>query len=277
MEIKTRRLGSQGFGSNPIGDSGILELVNLSKSFGKLKAVNDISLTLEKGEIRGLIGPNGSGKTTIFNLISGFLRPSWGRVIWQGKSIAGQLPHVIARKGIIRTFQLTSIYSDLTALQNVVIASHLQTKMRLFEQYWGSKKSRKKERTIEEKSIGLLEFMDLEKERDRVAGELPGGTQKILAIANALAGDPRLLMLDEPLAGLNSSEKGIVMEKIKDLRDMGITIFIVEHDMKAIMNTCDRVTVINFGNKIAEATPEEVSRDSRTIEAYLGKEGFQLA
>jgi len=259
------------------GVFGMLELVNLSKDFGKLKAVNSISLSLEKGEIRGLIGPNGSGKTTVFNLISGFLRPTRGKVIWQGENIAGRLPHVIARKGLIRTFQLTSIYSELTALQNVIMGCHLQTGMGLFEQFWGSRRAQERERAIEEKAIGLLELMDLEKEKDRSAGELPGGTQKILAIAVALAGDPQLLMLDEPLAGLNTSEKTIVMEKIKILRDRGITIFVVEHDMKAIMDTCDRVTVINFGEKIAEAPPEEVSRDRRTIEAYLGREDFRLA
>jgi branched-chain amino acid transport system ATP-binding protein len=250
----------------------MLEIVNVSKEFGKLRAIDDISLNVEKGEIRGLIGPNGSGKTTLFNLISGFLRPTRGKIVWGGKNIAGESPHAIARKGIIRTFQLTSVYADFTVMQNTIMACHLQTGMSLFDQFAGSKRARQKEKTIEKTSMRLLEMMGLEQECDRVAKELPGGTQKILAIAIALAGGPKLLMLDEPLAGLNTSEKTIVMEKVKILRDRGITIFIVEHDMKAIMNTCDRVTVINFGQRIAEGSPEEVSSDRRTIEAYLGKE-----
>jgi branched-chain amino acid transport system ATP-binding protein len=255
----------------------MLELVNLSKDFGKLRAVDNVSMRIEKGEIRGLIGPNGSGKTTVFNLITGFLRPTQGRVIWQGENIAGQMPHVIARKGIIRTFQLTSIYADLTALQNVIMGSHLRTGMGLLEQYWGSKRAHEKERAIEGHALSLLELMGLKEEKDRIAGELPGGTQKILAIAVALAGGPHLLLLDEPLAGLNTGEKTIVMDKIKVLRERGITILIVEHDMKAIMNTCDRVTVINFGEKITEGTPSEVSHDKSTIKAYLGKEDFKFA
>ena len=149
--------------------------------------------------------------------------------------------------------------------------------MGLFEQFVGSKGARDKEKAIEERSMSLLELMGLEQERDRVAGELPGGTQKILAIAIALAGNPKLLMLDEPLAGLNTGEKATVMDKVRVLRDRGITIFLVEHDMRAIMNTCDRVTVINFGEKIAEGSPEDVSSDRRTIESYLGKEDYVSA
>lgn len=255
----------------------MLELVRLSKEFGKLRAVDNISLSLEKGEIRGLIGPNGSGKTTIFNLISGFLRPTSGQVIWESENTAGKPPHVIARKGIIRTFQLTSVYAELTALENTVMACHLRTGMSLFEQFLGSTSTQKKEKSIEERALSLLELMGIDKERDRIAGELPGGTQKILAIAIALASDPKLLMLDEPLAGLNATEKALVTEKIKVLRERGITIFIVEHDMKTIMNTCDKVTVINFGKKIAEGSPEEVSHDRRTIEAYLGGGGDTFA
>lgn len=250
----------------------MLELLNVAKNFGKLTAVNRISLTIEKGEIRGLIGPNGSGKTTLFNLISGFLKVSNGEVIWQGVNITRMSPHSIAKKGIIRTFQHTNIYPDLTALQNVVMSSHLQTGLGYFKQFLRSNKTKEKEKKLEEKAKEYLEMMDLDKTAYQNAGELPGGTQKILAIANALAANPQLLMLDEPLAGLNDNEKRIVMDKIKMLRNMGITILIVEHDVKSIMNTCDQVTVINFGVKIAEGSPKEVVKDKETIKAYLGKE-----
>jgi branched-chain amino acid transport system ATP-binding protein len=248
----------------------MLELINLSKDYGKLRAVSSYNLTVEEGEIKGLIGPNGSGKTTIFNLITGILKPTAGEIVFSGKRITGRPPHVVAGMGIGRTFQLTSVLSEMTVLQNVIIACHLKTGLNLFQQFWRSKKSRKKEGEIEEKSIGLLELMGILNEKDTVAGELPEGTQRILAITNALASDPRLLMLDEPVAGLNTAEKVMVMDKVKALRDQGMTVFLVEHDMKTIMTTCDRISVIHFGEKIAEGTPEEVSNDQRTIEAYLG-------
>ena len=248
----------------------MLELVGLTKDFGRLRAVNDFNLKLEKGEIRGLIGPNGSGKTTIFNLITGFLKPTSGEVIFLGQRIAHRLPHEVAHLGIARTFQLTNVFSEMTVLQNVSIACNLKTGTNPFQQFWRSRKTRDKERKIEEKALGLLELLGIAGQKETIAGELPEGTQRILAITNALASDPKLLMLDEPVAGLNTAEKVMVMDKVKALRDNGMTVFLVEHDMKTIMNTCDRISVIHFGEKIAEGNPEEVSNDQRTIEAYLG-------
>jgi len=255
----------------------VLELVRVTKHFGRLAALQDVSLSLKEGEIMGLIGPNGSGKTTLFNVISGFLRPTEGKIIWEKENITEKPPHVIARKGIIRTFQLTRILLESTALENVSIGCHIHTGMSLLDQLVRSSKTQEKEKAIEKKGLELLELMGIEKEKDIKAGALPGGTQKLLAMAIALAGEPRLLMLDEPVSGLNTREKEIIMDKIKMLREEGITIFIVEHDMKAIMNTCDRITVLDFGSKIAEGTPQEVSANQQTIDAYLGKGGYRVA
>jgi len=249
----------------------ILELVGLRKQFGELVAVDDIDLTIEEGEIRGLIGPNGSGKTTLFNLITGFIRPTRGRVIWHGHDITGQSPHAIAKKGIARTFQLTTLFKDMTALQNVVIACHLHTKIGLFQQFLRAVGTRKKERAIEEKAVGLLESVGIADVKDEIAGELPHGHQRALEIAIALATESKLLLLDEPVTGMNPIETRDMMDKIKMLRERGITILLVEHDMRAVMSTCGKITVMNFGKKIAEGTPEEVSKHEEVIEAYLGR------
>jgi len=248
----------------------ILELVGLRKQFGELVAVNDIDLRIEEGEIRGLIGPNGSGKTTLFNLISGFTRPTKGKVIWQGHNITGRLPHTIVRKRLARTFQLTTLLKEMTALQNVVMACHLHTRMGLFEQFLRGARTRKKEKAVERKAIGLLETMGMADVKDEIAGELPHGYQRALGIAIVLASEPKLMLLDEPVTGMNPVETKEMMERIKMLRDNGITILLVEHDMKAVMGTCEKITVMNFGKKIAEGSPEEISKNKGVIEAYLG-------
>jgi branched-chain amino acid transport system ATP-binding protein len=248
----------------------LLEVVNLSKHFGNLLAVDDISFTVEEGEIRGLIGPNGAGKTTLFSLISGFLQPTKGKILWKGEDLAGMLPNVVVKKGICRTFQLTTLFKELTALQNVIMGCHLHTKTGLWQQFWRTGKTRKREREIEEKAIGLLETLGIADVKDRFAGDLPHGHQRILGLAIALASEPELLMLDEPVSGMNPTEKATTMEVVRRLHDKGITIFVVEHDMKAVMSTCDKVTVMSFGKKIAEGCPEEVCNDEAVIEAYLG-------
>lgn len=246
----------------------MLELDNVAISFGRLAALKDVSLTIPKGEIRGLIGPNGSGKTTMFNVISGFLKPTSGRIRFDGHDITGLRPHKIARRGLLRTFQMTSIYREMSVLENVVIGHHLhlsqsKTPERSSADTFGGGDA-------EESATRILEFMGLSGVSDTTARLLPMGIQRVLSISTALAARPSLLLLDEPLAGLNATEKTRVAEKISALRDRGITILLVEHDVRSVLSICDRITVINFGQKIAEGTAGEVTSDRGVIEAYLG-------
>jgi branched-chain amino acid transport system ATP-binding protein len=248
----------------------ILELQGLRKQFGELVAVDDVDMRVEQGEIRGLIGPNGSGKTTIFNCITGFLHPTGGKVIWQGEDITGRPPHVVAAKGIARTFQLTNLFRDMTALQNVVMAFHLHTGVGLFGQYLMTKRTKKRHKEVEERAIEILETMGIGDVKDEIAGALPHGHQEALGVAMALATEPKILLLDEPVTGMNPSETQDMMERITRLRDSGITILLVEHDMKAVMSTCERLTVMNFGKNICEGDPAGVCSHEEVIEAYLG-------
>ncbi|MCF8069796.1 MAG: ABC transporter ATP-binding protein [Desulfobacterales bacterium] len=247
-----------------------LNVEGLFKSFGKNLVVHDIDLKLEQGEIRGLIGPNGAGKTTLFNLISGFLTPNKGKIVWQGKNITGSAPSTIVKNGIARTFQLDVLLKDMTVLQNVLIGHHLHVNIGVIAQLLGLGKVKEKEKEAMRMSLELLEFMGLLELKNEIAGELPHGHQRSLGIAIALATEPKLLMLDEPITGMNSVEALNTMKKIKCLREKGITILIVEHNMRAVMSTCDKLTVINFGQKIAEGPPENVCENSLVIEAYLG-------
>jgi len=251
---------------------GILELKGLGKNFGKNVAVNAIDLSIKKGQIRGLIGPNGSGKTTIFNLISGFIQPSRGRVYFQGEDITDLPPHIVAKKGIARTFQLAALYKEITVLENVIMACHLHVRATLWEQFWRNKRTRREESEIEDKALDLLEVMGILEIKNEIAGDLPHGHQAALGIANVLATEPKLIMLDEPVSGMNPIETAQTMERIQKVRDRGITVFLVEHDMKAVTTTCDEITCINFGNKLTEGIPDDVCRHPEVIEAYLGGE-----
>jgi len=249
----------------------ILELQGLRKQFGELVAVDDVDMSIEEGEIRGLIGPNGSGKTTIFNCITGFLHPTGGKVIWKGEDITGKPPHVVAGKGLARTFQLTNLFRDMTALQNVVMACHLHTGVGLVGQYLMTRRTKQRDEEIEEKAITILETMGIGDVKDEIAGALPHGHQEALGVAMALATEPKILLLDEPVTGMNPSETKDMMERITRLRDSGVTILLVEHDMKAVMSTCEQITVMNFGKKICEGDPEGVCSHEEVIEAYLGR------
>jgi branched-chain amino acid transport system ATP-binding protein len=250
----------------------ILELRGLSKNFGSNQAVNTIDLEVKEGQIRGLIGPNGSGKTTVFNLISGFLRPSAGRVIYQGKDITNLPPHKIVAMGLARTFQLTALFKELTVLQNVVMCSHLQSRTTLWQQFWRDKKARYTEKSVEIEARSLLDQMGIEEIAHEIAGELPHGHAAALGIANALATRPKMILLDEPVGGMNPMETNETMARIRHVRDQGITLLLVEHDMKAVLQTCDEITCINFGTKLCEGSPQTVCSHPEVVKAYLGEE-----
>jgi branched-chain amino acid transport system ATP-binding protein len=250
----------------------ILELKGLSKFFGRNLAVNDLDMEVAPGHIHGLIGPNGSGKTTVFNLISGFLRPSKGKVIWQGRDITNMPTHRITGLGLARTFQLTALFKEMTALQNVVMSCHLHTGINLWQQFRQDKKARRKAAAVEQRAMGLLEQMGIADIAHERAADLPHGYAAALGIANALATDPKIILLDEPVGGMNPTETADTMDKIKAVRDQGIAILLVEHDMNAVMSTCDKITCINFGWKIAEGTPQNVCQHPEVAKAYLGEE-----
>ncbi len=246
----------------------ILEVNNIAKRFGKLVAVKDISMAIPEGQIRGLIGPNGSGKTTTFHLISGFLKPTSGEVLFKGQPITGKTPNRIAKRGLVRTFQLTSVYRDMSVRQNVHMGHHIHANKKSAEISNNTKLPSIS--SIEDSTSWILEHMNLSDEADTPARMLPAGMQRVLSIATALAVRPNLLMLDEPLAGLNPTEKSNVAQKISGLRDYGITILLVEHDVRSVLSICDKINVINYGEKIAEGTADEITKHPAVIEAYLG-------
>jgi branched-chain amino acid transport system ATP-binding protein len=245
----------------------LLETRGLTRLFGGLAAVNNVDLAVDKGEIVGLIGPNGAGKTTCFNLLTGFLRPTRGSIVFDGESISGLKPHQIAARGLVRTFQLTTLFQEMTALENVLLGLHLHsgTSVR------GVLLSRRGFSPDEiARSREVLDFTGLAAHADQLTRNLPHGHQRVLGIAMALAAQPRLLLLDEPVTGMNLDESGRVMELVKTIRSRGTTILLVEHNMKAVMGTCERVVVLNFGQKLAEGTPAQVSTSPAVIQAYLG-------
>jgi branched-chain amino acid transport system ATP-binding protein len=245
----------------------LLEARDLTRHFGGLAAVNHVDLTVEKGEIVGLIGPNGAGKTTCFNLLSGFLRPTAGSIVFDGANITGLRPHQIAARGLVRTFQLTTLFQEMTALQNVLLGLHLHSGTGLRQLLFS-----RRDFPAHEVALGreALEFTGLAAHADQPTKNLPHGHQRVLGIAMALAARPRLLLLDEPVTGMNLDESGRVMDLVKTIRGHGTTILLVEHNMKAVMGTCERIVVLNFGQKLAEGTPGEVSTSRDVIEAYLG-------
>lgn len=248
----------------------MLEIKGLEKRFGGLTAVSSLDVLIQSGDIMGLIGPNGAGKTTVFNLITGFIRPTLGEVKMEGQDITTRNPHFIASKGIARTFQATNIFSDFTVLQNIVLACHLKAKMGFFKTVFHSPKSRRREKEVLERSRMILKLIGLETLADVRAQNLAHGHKRILGIGIALASEPKLLLLDEPLGGMNGEEVSETIRLINELWQRKITILLIEHNMRAAMSLCKRIVVLNFGRKIAEGSPVEIKENDKVIQAYLG-------
>jgi branched-chain amino acid transport system ATP-binding protein len=247
----------------------LLEIEGLTKNFGGLVAVNDFSIGVAEGEIVGLIGPNGAGKSTVFNLITGVLPATSGRIVFDGHDITRKFPDQVAKLGIGRTFQLNPLFPDFTVLQNVTSSCFLHPHSNLFQVFFGTKTYRKNEAFIKEKAEEIIRLVGLEKVKNEWARNLAHGHQKMLGVARALATKPRLLLLDEPLAGMNPGEIQYSLDAIRSMRENGITVLIVEHNMQ-ILSLCDRVVVISFGKKITEGLPQEVRANQEVISAYFG-------
>jgi branched-chain amino acid transport system ATP-binding protein len=248
----------------------VLKISGLTKNFGGLAAVSGLDISVNRGDIMGLIGPNGAGKTTVFNLITGFIRPTEGQVVFDDKDITAKNPHLIATKGIVRTFQGDNIFPDFTVLQNIILACHLRPGVGFFETVLHTAGSRRKEKDILRRSRSLLELVGLDKMADVITRNLAHGHKRILGIAIALAAEPKLLLLDEPLSGMNAAEVSETMSLIDRLWQSGLTILLIEHNMRAAMSLCQRIVVLNFGKKIAEGSPDEIKENSEVIQAYLG-------
>lgn len=254
----------------------LLRVQDLTKRFGGLVAVNDVSFDVEEGQILSVIGPNGAGKSTLFKLISSFLPPTSGRVLYNGEEISGQRPHLVARKGVVRTFQETTVFKEMTALENVVVGHHLRLQASTAGVYFATPTARADERRFRDSAAEILDYLGLGHVKHEQARNLPHGYLRALGIAIAMAAEPRLLLLDEPFAGMNPEETDRAVEMVRGIRERGITVLLVEHDMSAVMRISDRIVVICFGQKIAEGTPAEIRENDAVIEAYLGREDEEL-
>ena len=253
----------------------LLEVAELTKSFGGLRAVHEATFQIKQGEIMGLVGPNGSGKSTTVNLLSGFYRCDSGGIYFKGEEITNMPPHVMTRKGIGRTFQGSRIFDKLSVLENVMTARHCRTRSHLWGAVFRTTQAVREMEATYETAMKSLELVGLADRKQVLAGSLPFAHRSLVGIAMALTTEPQLLLLDEPIAGMNPNEALEVMSFIQRVRNMGVTILLIEHNMKVIMGICERIVVLNHGSKIAEGTPAEISSNERVIKAYLGS-GYRV-